>query len=328
MGLQQVQPAEGCGGGLLWRASMAPAPETASAAAPPHSLKLSWCKRRRCHDKVVIRVHMHRIPPKCISVDVGAESVKITSVRHSKRLALDLPYPDTVAAVDEDGAVAEQAYGILTVLIPIKTPGEEEEEQDRKAQRKRQRKAKKVESARAAAIANMAGVDAADVPRRGREPPTRREPVELEEQAAAAGSDESEPQAEGSAVTGGQWAELWEQYQLVKGELDGEERAEAEAELAEIRQMEMDPTGRGGAEGGMASPKSKKKRKRKRKRGGEDSKAEAELTGALAMAEEVAARQDDAAGAMATAAARKLAYAFLGRAGPDPLFVSLFSTPN
>ena len=255
--------------------------------AAPHSVKLSWCKRRRRHDKVVIRVDMHRIPPKCISVDVGAEGVKIASVRHSKRLALDLPYPDTVAAVDEDGAVAQQAHGILTVLIPIKTPGagEEKEEQERK----RQRRAEKVESARAAAIADMAGGD-------------------LEEQAAAAGSDESEPQAEGSAVTGGQWAELWEQYQLVKGELDGEERAEAEAELAEIRQMEMDPTGRG-AEGGMASPKSKKKRKRKRKRGGEDSKAEAELTGALAMAEEVAARQDDAAGAMAVAAARKLAYA-------------------
>ena len=81
---------------------------------PPHSVKLSWCKRRRRHDKVVIRVHMHRIPPKCISVDVGAEGVKIASVRHSKRLALDLPYPDTVAAVDEDGAVAQQAHGIQT----------------------------------------------------------------------------------------------------------------------------------------------------------------------------------------------------------------------
>lgn len=98
------------------------------------------------------------------------------------------------------------------------------------------------------------------------------------------------------SVASGQYEELRQQYELVKDELGAEERAELEQELKELYEMEADPTGRGVEGAVLDAPLTKKKQKKKKKKrrggGAADGAVEAELSSALAIVDEVAARRD------------------------------------
>ncbi len=210
----------------------------------------------------------------------------------------------------------------------------EADKQTQRQLKKQQRKvAKEAETARAAAIANMAGtaVDAVlkanpsqgeskKLKRRKREDTAEKEQKQpdqdrpmhawtdaSDEEAAEDGGDarltgpveahtveeeDTAPAAmDDDPVEGGQYEELRQQYELVKDELGEEERAELEQELKELYEMEADPTGRGVEGAVLDTPLTKKKKKKKKKRN-VDSVANAELSSALEIAEEVAARRD------------------------------------
>ena len=196
----------------------------------------------------------------------------------------------------------------------------EAEKKNAKDLAKKELKAEKgAEAARAQAIALMAGGDptrATAVPtaqqtrkeeakklkkrKREREaevapPPPAAFEDESEGEGAAVGGAEADTDDDGTEpVASGQYEELRQQYELVKDELDEEEQKEMEAELAELYDMEGDPTGRGVEGAVMELPTKKgKKGKKKRKGGKGDGAAEAELSSMLAMADEVAEQQDD-----------------------------------
>ena len=221
---------------------------------------------------------------------------------------------------------------MLCVQVPIKGPDDEvvpkqrlkqleAEKAKAKELSKKERKAEKsAEAARAQAIALMAGGD----PSRAAAVPTahqtrkeeakklkkrKREPEPEVVPAAAAVEDDDEDESGGAAVGGaeadtdddgtpaepvasGQYEELRQQYELVKDELDAEEKAELEAELAELYEMEGDPTGRGVEGAVMELPAKKGKKGKKKRKAKADGAAEAELSSMLAVADQVAEQQN------------------------------------
>eukprot|EP01043_Picozoa_sp_COSAG02_P030071 COSAG02_NODE_1902_length_10451_cov_6.077763_8_plen_267_part_00 len=237
----------------------------------------------------------------------------------------------------------------MRVQIPIKSPQSEAapvprqrkkqleaEKQTQRQLKKEHRKAEKAaETARAAAIANMAGTDVDAVLNANPSRDLESKKLKRRKREHTAGKEQKQPDQDGpmhawtdasdedvaedggdarltgaaeaqsaredntaaaamddDPVESGQYEELRQQYELVKDDLGEEERAELEQELKELYEMEADPTGRGVEGAILDAPLSKKKQKKKKKKRKVGSAADTELSSALEIAEEVAARRD------------------------------------
>ncbi|CEP01649.1 Uncharacterized protein PBTT_07289 [Plasmodiophora brassicae] len=84
--------------------------------APPYSLKV---KRINGQRHVVVRVVLHRVPPHHIKYEPTQERLVVTTLGHTKKFVLDVPYPDGVRVVVGDNPEAQFEYGILTAQLPI-----------------------------------------------------------------------------------------------------------------------------------------------------------------------------------------------------------------